>query len=407
MALLSSLRKLLSGSADAKASGTTSGMGASQHGAGGPPSQAPAGRGPASGVPMAPRAETAAGRPASQASPTAPSPNSQSSSLVSAHPSLQGGPASAWTGAPSAPAALPALEASSEWLQFSTRLLGLSRLKDVPPSGGEQGLMQRLQSQRGSQWADLLPRLPAVLPQLMRLVRRDDVSATELVQLLSRDPSLVGELMRLANSPRYRPEREITDLSGAVFVLGQQGLNQLVMSVALRPIFNQSKGRYGSRAGTLLWDLSERSAVATLKLANAGDDEFSAYLAGLSSQLGLMALLRALDGMSAPSIPPLDREGLHRQLLPLTAAWSAHIVEHWGFPPKVAEALAPQPGRGAESAVLAQLVRQAQAVALRHLMQPGLQPAQLGDWSAAQQRCYAELERDFSADAGSALASAD
>ena len=57
--------------------------------------------------------------------------------------------------------------------------------------------------------------------------------------------------------------------------------------------------------------------------------------------------------------------------------------------------------------MLAQLVRQAQAVALRQLMQPGLQPAQLGDWSAAQQRCYAELERDFSADAGSALASAD
>ncbi|KAI1696620.1 HDOD domain-containing protein [Ditylenchus destructor] len=52
--------------------------------------------------------------------------------------------------------------------------------------------------------------------------------------------------MRLANSPRYRPEREITDLSGAVFLLGQQGLNQLVMSVALRPIFNQAKGRYGS-----------------------------------------------------------------------------------------------------------------------------------------------------------------
>jgi len=272
--------------------------------------------------------------------------------------------------------------------------------------------MQRLQAQRGSQWADLLPRLPAVLPQLMRLVRRPDVSGAELAQLLSRDPSLVGELMRLANSPRYRTEREITDLSGAVMVLGQQGLNQLVMSVALRPIFHQGRGRYASRAGTLLWDLSERTALATMRLANAGgertalatmrlanagDDEFSAYLSGLSSQLGLMALLRALDGMSAPSVPPLDREGLHRQLLPLTAAWSAQVVEHWGFPPKVAEALAPRPGRGAESTVLAHLVRQAQAVALRQLMQPGLQPAQLGDWSAAQQRCYADLDREFSA----------
>lgn len=388
MALLSSLRKLLTGSADATASGTASGMGASRHGPQGRPGQASA-------------ASAASGQAAHAHA------HSQSQSAAPGHPSQHGGPAStvpAGHAASAAPVAMPELAASSEWLQFSTRLLGLSRLKDVPPSAGEQGLMQRLQAQRGSQWADQLPRLPAVLPQLMRLVRRDDVSSTELVQLLSRDPSLVGELMRLANSPRYRPEREITDLSGAVFVLGQQGLNQLVMSVALRPIFNQAKGRYGSRAGTLLWDLSERAAVATLKLANAGDDEFSAYLAGLSSQLGLMALLRVLDGMSAPTIPPLDREGLHRQLLPLTASWSAQIVEHWGFPAKVAEALAPQPGRGAESAVLAQLVHQAQAVALRQLMQPGLQPAQLGDWSAAQQRCYAELEGEFSAGTASAPA---
>ncbi|OWQ90476.1 hypothetical protein CDN99_14110 [Roseateles aquatilis] len=363
MALLSSLRKLLSGSADAKATGAASGVG---------------------GAFRAPSAASSA-----HAGP----------SLQSQVPASQS-PASLAAGAvPGAVMELPALDASAEWLQFSAQLLGLPRLKDIPPSAGEQALMQRLQAQRGSQWADLLPRLPAVLPQLMRLVRRDDVASSDLVTLLSRDPSLVGELMRLANSPRYRPEREITDLAGAVMVLGQQGLNQLVMSVAMRPIFNQAKGRYSSRAGTLLWDLSERTAFATLRLANAGDDEFAAYLAGLSSQLGLMALLRALDGMSAPAVPPLDREGLHRQLLPLSAAWSAQIVAHWGFPTKVAEALAPQPGRGAESVLLTQLVRQAQAVALRQLMQPGLQPSQLGDWSAAQQRCYAELGREFGAEA--------
>lgn len=367
MALLSSLRKLLTGSADTKSKGGASVTAAPAKGA--PPGPAPVGP---VGAPVPPAL-----------SPV--SSHSQGPGMMSTQTAVYSG----------GDIVFPTLDASPEWLHFSTRLFGLARLKDVRPSAGEQGLMQRLQAQRGSQWADQLPRLPAVLPQLMRLVRRSDVSSAELVQLMSRDPSLVGELMRLANSPRYRTEREITDLAGAVMVLGQQGLDQLVMSVAMRPIFHQGKGRYGSRSGTLLWDLSERTAFATARLANVGDDEFSAYLAGLSSQLGLMALLRALDGMSAPSVPPLDREGLHRQLLPLTAAWSAQIVEHWGFPQQVAEALAPRPGRGAESAVLALLVRQAQAVALRQLMQPGLQAAQLGDWSAAQQRCYAELEREF------------
>jgi len=370
MALLSSLRKLLTGSGDAASAGR------------------PASSADATARPAAPSAAPAG--PGAAASP----PSQPFASAHSHGPSQVSTQTAVYTGGE---IVFPALEASPEWLQFSARLLGLSRLKDVPPSAGEQGLMQRLQGQRGSQWADQLPRLPAVLPQLMRLARRPDVARAELVQLLTRDPSLVGELMRLANSPRYRPEREITDLSGAVTVLGQQGLDQLVMGAAMRPIFHQGKGRYGSRAGTLLWDLSERTAFATRRLANAGDDEFAAYLAGLSSQLGLMALLRVLDAMSAPSVPPLDREGLHRQLLPLTATWSAQIVEHWGFPPQVAEALAPRPGRGAASAVLAVLVRQAQAVALRQLMQPGLQPAQLGDWSAAQQRCYAAMDSKFGA----------
>ncbi|MET0208807.1 MAG: HDOD domain-containing protein [Burkholderiaceae bacterium] len=344
MALFSSLRKLLSGSAEPRTVGRTPSAGSATH-----PPPAPGG---------------AATAPVSATSVAGPAMRSME-------------------------------DASAEWLRFSARVFAVDRLRDVPPTAIEQTLMQRLQSQSGAQWADQLPRLPAILPQLMRLVRRDDVSAGELVTLLSRDPSLVGELMRLANSPRYRTGREITDLSSAIMVLGQQGLNQLVMSVSMRPIFKQGKGRHSANAGTLLWDLSERIAFATLRLSNAGDDEFAAYLAGISSQLGLMALLRALDGMPSPLVPPMDREGLHRQLLPLASGWSAQIVQHWGFPARVGEALVPPARRSAEAAVLAQLVHQAQAVALRHLMQPGLQPAQLGDWSLSQQRCYADMAREF------------
>lgn len=343
MALLSSLRKLLAGSPSPSApAGPASGMGSSFK---------------TSGLPSVP----AHGGPAATAATAA--------ALSEGH----------W---------------SAEMLGFSARLLGVAELRDRAASPQELALLHSLQQHDGAKWADALPRLPAVLPQLMSLTRRDDASPRELVHLLSRDPSLVGELMRLANSARYRRGREISDLNGAVMVLGQQGLNQLVMSVALRPIFNQRQGRYSRVAGTLPWDLSERCAQASARLANAGDDAFAAYLAGLTAQVGLMALLRALDALPTPAAAP-ESEAVHRQMLTLAAGWSAQIAQQWGFPPLVCAALAPQAGRSAEATVLAQLLQQAQAVALRQLQQPGLAPAQLRDWSLAQQRCYAELQAQF------------
>lgn len=293
------------------------------------------------------------------------------------------------------------LQASPEWLQLSARLFGFQRLRDVPPHPQEAPLLQRLQTRSGPDWAELLPRLPAVLPQLLRLMRRENLSSRELVDLLSRDPSLVGELMRMANSALYRPEREITDLASAVMVIGHEGLNQVVLRVTLRPIFNQDRqGRFSRQAGTLLWDLGERCALAAMRLAPPGDERFAAYLAGLGAQVGMMALLRVLDALPVGQRPALDREGLHRQLLPMSCDWSARICTHWGFPGRVAEALAPRAGQGVEASVLSEIVREAHAVALRHLMQPGLTASQLGDWSPSRQRAYAALEERFNAAGG-------
>lgn len=371
MALLNSLRKLLSPSGD-RSSGPSGGPGATDA------------QGPASTHP-----------PSHTASHSPSHTPSQSPSALSTQASAIGGPT-----LPSAPVlqTLATLQATPEWLQFSARLFGFQRLRDVPPHPQEAPLLQRLQARSGADWAELLPRLPAVLPQLLRLMRRENLSSRELVDLLSRDPSLVGELMRMANSAMYRPEREITDLASAVMVIGHEGLNQVVMRVTLRPIFNQDRqGRFSRQAGTLPWDLGERCAFAAMRLSPPGDERFAAYLAGLGAQVGMMALLRVLDGLPVGQRPSLDREGLHRQLLPLCADWSARIVTHWGFPARVAEAISVRPGQGAEVAVLAGIVREAQAVALRHLMQPGLTPSQLGDWSLAQQRAYAALDERFNA----------
>lgn len=51
--------------------------------------------------------------------------------------------------------------------------------------------------------AELVPRVPEVIPQLLRSMRDDSVSAADLARQLAQDPVLVAEVIREANSPFY------------------------------------------------------------------------------------------------------------------------------------------------------------------------------------------------------------
>jgi hypothetical protein len=50
----------------------------------------------------------------------------------------------------------------------------------------------------------LTPRRPNLLPQLMRAINDEEVSRRELSVIIARDPSMVGSLLKIANSAYYR-----------------------------------------------------------------------------------------------------------------------------------------------------------------------------------------------------------
>src|SRR6267378_327146 len=113
---------------------------------------------------------------------------------------------------------------------FTAALLGVGTLRASEVGSAERRIVEQLEELAGdSRASSLVPRLP-------------DVSPRDLAERLSSDPTLVGELVRLANSPRYRTGRDIADLQEAVIALGQRGLIQLVISAAMRPIFNAQQG---------------------------------------------------------------------------------------------------------------------------------------------------------------------
>jgi hypothetical protein len=81
-----------------------------------------------------------------------------------------------------------------------------------------------------------LKRLPVFSPvavKLMGVVAKEDVSFKEVANLISLDPALSGETLRMANSGLYARRQEIVSVLHAIAIVGLQRLTQIVVTAAL------------------------------------------------------------------------------------------------------------------------------------------------------------------------------
>ena len=219
-----------------------------------------------------------------------------------------------WLAGPASSAAPPALEAL---------VLGeLTRLAHAP-----------------AQAAALVPRVPAVLPELLRSLRDEGISGADLARMVAQDVVLVGEVIREANSSWYRPPAPVRTIEGALMLLGRNGLRMLLARVAFRPVFKLQGGRLTALAAPQVWSQSEKCAFAASTLAPSfGADPFEAYLAGLVQNVGLVVALRVIDQAEGATALP-DAPAFALALFAQARRLSHGIALHWQFPENVAGAI--------------------------------------------------------------------
>src|ERR1700733_7282674 len=140
------------------------------------------------------------------------------------------------------------------------------------------------------------PRRPHLLPQLMRAVNDEDVSRRELVSIIARDPSLVGSLLKMANSAFYRvTPKPIETIERAIVMLGSDGLRSLITQALMQPIFEVSMAGGFPRFPEVVWQHALLSAHAAIPHAAIVErvDQFAAELLCLVSGLAEIVLFRA------------------------------------------------------------------------------------------------------------------
>jgi hypothetical protein len=138
--------------------------------------------------------------------------------------------------------------------------------------------------------AKYLPRRPSMLPKLMSAINSDSNSMREMAKIISEDGTLLGGLLKLANSSFYRKSgtKRIDSLEKAVALVGTDGLRSLAATALLHPVMTGKRGPYSSFAEAI-WEHGELSAAcaelhaARVERADAFSARLLVLLVGLAS----------------------------------------------------------------------------------------------------------------------------
>ena len=188
-----------------------------------------------------------------------------------------------------------------------------------------------------------LKRLPAFSPvavRLMALVADENVSFKEVAKLISLDPALSGETLRMANSGLYGRRGEVVSVLHAIAMVGLHQLTRIAVTAALwRGIPNRT-----SPFMKAWWRHSVAAALIAEHSATLPIDH--AYTAGLLHGVGQLALIEHGMPDYASLVTISVASGLDLLEDERAAYGTDHaelaglILEAWGLPEIVQDAAA-------------------------------------------------------------------
>ena len=134
-----------------------------------------------------------------------------------------------------------------------------------------------------------LTSLPQTLTEVLRILKDENSNATDLANVISKDPALTAKMLRIVNSPYYGAGREITTLSQAVMTLGTRAVSALTLSTS---IYDMTEKWDTSIDRIRFWRHSLEVAVAARSIAEIirYPRIEEAFITGILHDIGLLVL---------------------------------------------------------------------------------------------------------------------
>ena len=205
-----------------------------------------------------------------------------------------------------------------------------------------------------------LPPLPAVAMRASALARDPNVSADQLVHVVSTDAALAARVVSIARSVRYMRREAPRTLDGAIQTVGFQALRRILIAASARAAY-----RADDAVAQALWEHALATALAADELSQlaGGPRGGSAFIAGLMHDIGKL-VLHLSDSVNFAALDHGD-EAREAEIFGVTHDQvGACLAEHWGLEDDVVWAILSHHRAPAE-AKLAQRIELADKIACR------------------------------------------
>ena len=151
-----------------------------------------------------------------------------------------------------------------------------------------KAVIARIQSSR------TLPTMPGVALSIVKLCERDDVSVSEIADVVQQDPALSVRILRYANGPSFGVRGSVTTVRRAATLLGPATVKTLALSFSLTASMQATKvGGFDHRRYWLrsLFCAASAQAIATARGMHSPEVLF---IGSLLQDLGMLVLAHAL-----------------------------------------------------------------------------------------------------------------
>lgn len=187
----------------------------------------------------------------------------------------------------------------------------------------------------------LVPR-PDIALDVMALANQSNCEIAALCKKINQDPSLMANMLRLANSAYFGHMKEISSVRDIIVRLGLDSVKMIAITSASAGILKTPQEAYNLEPGAL-WRHSHATALLAVLIGRYAqvDALSSLYSAGLLHDVGKIILNRPLQieimnrgGVSDyPSLLALENAMLHTD----HAKVGMTLLQKWGLPEAITE----------------------------------------------------------------------
>jgi putative nucleotidyltransferase with HDIG domain len=210
---------------------------------------------------------------------------------------------------------------------------------------------------------DDLPTIPIVATKVLQLLDNPDVNVDAVADLMLTDQVMTARVMKLLNSPVYKPTQEISSLKRALVYLGLRHIRELVLTTSVIHAFDTTSGALELNS---FWEHSFGVGMVSKIIAQkvGFQDLEKAYISGILHDLGEVFLsnflrepfLEVLEHIKTNQIKLVDAEA---ELLGTThCEIGLSMARKWNFPDSYRDVIAyhHDPGHAKVDPVLCSIV---------------------------------------------------